>query len=203
METHKFYCSGETLTRLIADAFADLNNIERGEGDALSYEVQIRRALDAGIEDGAIQKLCAPSFVPCDKNTLFENCVFKWDQILEWAKSHLDEEWPLIPPWASEVINQQIGNEMTKPQAYLISEQDSKPWLNHVPGDPEPTYLWYTPARYFAREFVKETPTLINKRNLLSEKVAEALPKKGVYGRSKKKALEPQTILKSFNNITF
>ena len=57
METHKFYCSGETLTRLIADAFADLNNIERGEGDALSYEVQIRRALDAGIEDGDIQKL--------------------------------------------------------------------------------------------------------------------------------------------------
>ena len=327
MGINKFYCSGKILPRQIADAFADINQIKRGCGDALSYEVQIRLLLDEGIKAGVIQKRCSPSFAPCDKNTLLEDCVLEWGEVREWVKSYLGEEWPLVPSWIADAINQGIAHRMAKRPAPLLGEgfseearkmntltkyleletwtpvqaamlvcglcpppdcsqvipdrakgldgawvtvenntrfndakrvlelwnsresapakirpyhfvqwceskgintewlreirdsqikeidtnkitqseeNHSKPWLTHKTDDPPPHQPWYTPARYFAREFVrKETPTLINKRNLLSKKVAAALSNAGISGRSKIHPIQQSTILKAFNNITF
>ena len=41
--------------------------------------------------------------------------------------------------------------------------------------DPDPDEPWYIPARYFARQLVKEDSTLLNKKDLLAEKVAQSL----------------------------
>lgn len=76
-----------------------------------------------------------------------------------------------------------------------------KPWLIHNPDDPEPKQGWYTAARYFAREIVKEDPSLLTKRKLLTPKIAERLAKVRIFKRGGKKPLDHGTILKALSNI--
>lgn len=79
---------------------------------------------------------------------------------------------------------------------------DDKPWLIAATNDPEPDYPWYTPARYFARQLVKDDSTLLVKREKLAEKTAASLAGVGVFKRGKKKLpLSAGTVLKSFVNV--
>jgi hypothetical protein len=56
-ERNKSWCiRGKGVARDLADAWADLNGLPRGEGAALAYELQVRRAIDAGIKVGAVRK---------------------------------------------------------------------------------------------------------------------------------------------------
>lgn len=79
------------------------------------------------------------------------------------------------------------------------------PWLIKDLRDLEPPDFqpWYTPARYFARELVKDDSTLLTKRDLLAEKVVKSLSKIGEYGRGKKKkkSLSSGTVKKAFVNV--
>lgn len=78
-----------------------------------------------------------------------------------------------------------------------------KPWLTANPDDPAPDYLWYTAARYFARQLVVGDSTLLVKKKLLAKKVATSLVNVGLFKRGKKKEpLAPGTVLKSFVNVT-
>jgi hypothetical protein len=76
-----------------------------------------------------------------------------------------------------------------------------KPWLIMDPSDPAPIQPWYTPARYFARQFVREEPTLLTKRDALVERVAKALRAVGIKKRGGIKDLEPGTIKKALVNV--
>lgn len=79
---------------------------------------------------------------------------------------------------------------------------DDKPWLIAATNDPEPDYPWYTPARYFARQLVKDDSTLLVKREKLAEKTAASLARVGIFKRGKKKLpLSAGTVLKSFVNV--
>ncbi len=81
--------------------------------------------------------------------------------------------------------------------------REEEPWLKQNPNDPNPKLRWYVPARYFARQLVKDDSTLLLKRNLLAAKVAQSLEKVGIKKRGDKKPFQPSTILKAFNNVNF
>ncbi len=68
-------------------------------------------------------------------------------------------------------------------------------------SDPQPEQPWYTPARYLARELVKEDPSLLKKRATLAKKVASKLQEHGVNKRGNTKSLQPSTVLKAFSNV--
>lgn len=79
---------------------------------------------------------------------------------------------------------------------------DDKPWLDRNPKDPEPDYPWYTPARYFARQLVKDDSTLLVKKTELAKKTANSLAGVGIFKRGmKKESLSSGTVLKSFVNV--
>lgn len=91
------------------------------------------------------------------------------------------------------------------PLRYPESEGNShsKPWDIPRPDDPKPEQHWYIPARYFARELVKEDSTLLLKKDLLAKKVANLLSDVGIKKRGGKLPLNPTTVKKAFSNITF
>ena len=90
-----------------------------------------------------------------------------------------------------------------KPVPVAMPSGDGKPWLVANSTDPEPAYPWYTPARYFARQLVKEDSTLLVKKDTLSKKTAASLSAAGIFKRGKKKGpLSSGTVLKSFVNVT-
>lgn len=78
---------------------------------------------------------------------------------------------------------------------------DAKPWLVADPKDPSTAQSWYTPARYFARQLIKEDSTLLLKRMRLAEKVSKSLADEGIYKRGGVKPFAADTILKAFINI--
>lgn len=83
------------------------------------------------------------------------------------------------------------------------NDMDAEPWLVVDPRDPEPKQSWYTPARYFARAFVKENAALVAHRGRLAQKIAEALPTVNIYKRGGKIPLDAETIKKALANISF
>lgn len=90
----------------------------------------------------------------------------------------------------------------TEPAQVQTPAAAHTPWEIKDPKDPEPEQPWYTPARYFARELVRDDPTLLTKKIALAEKVATSLINVGVCKRGGKKKLLASTILKSFVNVT-
>lgn len=82
-----------------------------------------------------------------------------------------------------------------------ISYKNSEPWLVHNSNDPEPTQKWYIAARYFARLIISEDPSLLRKRNLLTNKISSKMFDAGVYGRFKNKKINPDTIKKALSNV--
>lgn len=95
-------------------------------------------------------------------------------------------------------LNSLPGNT-SEPQA-LPLEKD-KPWLVPDPNDPTPNQPWYIPARYFARQLVKEDSTLLTKRDLLAQKVAQSLTNAGFYKRGGEKPLDSGTVKKAFSKV--
>lgn len=78
---------------------------------------------------------------------------------------------------------------------------DDKPWLTKDPADPEPEQPWYTPARHFARQCVKDDSTLLVKKDLLAKKVVIYLSNAGYLKRGRKEPFKKGTVLKSFTKV--
>uniref|UniRef100_E6QQ54 Uncharacterized protein n=1 Tax=mine drainage metagenome TaxID=410659 RepID=E6QQ54_9ZZZZ len=98
------------------------------------------------------------------------------------------------------------GLDATTPKVIAVpvtrQSSDEKPWLIAQTNDPVPDFPWYTAARYFARQLVKDDSTLLTKRPLLSQKVEQSLNAVGIKKRGGKKAPAATTILKAFVNVT-
>ena len=109
---------------------------------------------------------------------------------------------PLIPSDSIAMVMEGFENET---EANIVTKQSNheKPWLIHNSLDPEPKNLWYTPARYFARELLKEDPLLLSKRKILATKVSDLLTKYKIYKRGGSGRFNSDTILKAFSNIDF
>ena len=69
------------------------------------------------------------------------------------------------------------------------------------PEDPVAAQPWYTAARYFARQLVKNDSTLLLKKALLTSKVSLMLERSGYYKRGGKKPLSQASVLKALANI--
>lgn len=82
---------------------------------------------------------------------------------------------------------------------------DVAPWLRQDPRDRELTSFdpWGTPARYFARQFVKEEPILLSKRVSLAVKVRAALNAVNIKKRGGVHSLDSVTIKKAFIKLDF
>ena len=78
-----------------------------------------------------------------------------------------------------------------------------KPWLIPDPGDPEAAHSWYTPARYFARQLIKDDSTRPTMRDLLATKVVQSLTDANIYKRGGVKPFNPATVKKAFVKVVF
>jgi hypothetical protein len=83
----------------------------------------------------------------------------------------------------------------------VVTTEPKKPWEVADPKDPAPNQPWFTPARFFARQLVKDDSTLLIKKNLLANKTSQSLFDAGIFGRTKNKALDAGTILKAFIKV--
>lgn len=92
-----------------------------------------------------------------------------------------------------------LKNIRPEPSAQDIGE---KPWLELDLKDPEPEQDWYTPARYFARQLVRDDSTLLTKRKLLAQKVAQSLSNVKIYKRGRKLPPSYTTILKALSKVS-
>lgn len=89
------------------------------------------------------------------------------------------------------------GSETTNAPA-----ADVKPWEIVDPKDPLPEQHWYTPARYFARQLIRDDTTLLTKREILADKVVQSLTGAGIKKRGGEKRFSSGTILKAFSNVS-
>jgi hypothetical protein len=105
---------------------------------------------------------------------------------------------------ASLILTYSADDHAPKVETGIVTNpsDDDKPWLIADSNDPDPDYSWYTPARYFARQLVKDDSTLLTKRKLLSTKVAQSLNTAGIKKRGGKQSPSATTILKAFANVT-
>ena len=94
---------------------------------------------------------------------------------------------------------QYLGTSNSKPLHQ--TENEAKPWLVVNKLDPVATQPWYTPARYFARQLVKDDSTLLSKRNLLANKIYQSLNNVGIHKRGNRKPPSADTIKKALANV--
>jgi hypothetical protein len=76
-----------------------------------------------------------------------------------------------------------------------------KPWLTIDPRDPKTSSAWFPPARYFARQLIKENANLLHDKKDLTKKIAKSLGDVGIYKRGGKEPPDPSTILKALSNV--
>lgn len=118
-----------------------------------------------------------------------------WDDLNKWIEEKTNIREFRFPSLAAPAAK-------GKAKQGTSSSGDDKPWLVHNPKDPEPDFPWYIPARYFARELVKDDSTLLVKKAALAKKTVESLAGAGIFKRGKKKeSLSSGTVLKSFVNV--
>ncbi len=91
-----------------------------------------------------------------------------------------------------------VDNNIQGPE---ISQPIDMPWNIAHEDDPKAAQSWYIPARYFARQLMKDNPALGKNRKKLSKMVAELLAENKIFKRGGVSPLEPITVLKSLSNV--
>ncbi len=128
----------------------------------------------------------------------------KFDQLKVWGvaagyefriatsndSQRLTGEPPIVGACSTATIKE------AKPQP-----ETDKPWLIADTTDPEPEQDWYIPARYFARQLVKDDSSLLKKRLTLAEKVVQSLTSVKIKKRGGTKSFDPATVLKAFSKV--
>jgi hypothetical protein len=92
-----------------------------------------------------------------------------------------------------------IKEDSPAPEVQPVTQ--TKPWLIKDDADPAPEQDWYIPARYFARQCVKNDAELANDRRKLAVEVVKLLVENKIYKRGGKKAHDPATVLKAFIGV--
>lgn len=120
---------------------------------------------------------------------------------VEWAQSMGFKVYKGFTRAVRELPEATVENTQ-KAEAVTDATQksDAGPWLIQNKNDPAPEQPWYTPARYFARQLVKDDSTLLVKRSVLAQKTAKSLTNVGIFKRGGKEPLSSTTILKAFVN---
>ncbi len=105
-----------------------------------------------------------------------------------------------------------LSDQEAKPFKFLLKDSHQKqsvqqdndinPWDTLDPRDPDPKQPWYTPARYFSRQLVRDDPTLLTKRDILVAKVVQSLTNAGIKKRGGINPFSPGTIKKALSNVS-
>ena len=111
------------------------------------------------------------------------------------------DEWARAKYGIEVLVRPRPIDRLTEPDAPVIGT--TEPWRIAHPNDPVPQQPWYTPARYFARQLVRDDPTLLAKRKELVKKIAVSMFRVGCYKRGGKKPFSPDTIRKALSNVVF
>ena len=114
-------------------------------------------------------------------------------------------DWTLKVKWdiPKELETLVTTKEKVEDKLYREDKPNGEPWREHREGDPKPKHDWYTPARYFARELVRDDSNLLTKKKYLYQKISDSLADVGIYKRGGKKAFDSQTIRKALANIKY
>lgn len=173
----------DALGNIIDQKYIAINECAKLIKKAHSYKSEIRKELNKEQSQLKIDR------VEKDEDGI-EITYIKLDSLDDWAKKHqiniID-----VPESLSVAIHMPKEPAMHEPS----------PWLIPDTLDPAPEQPWYVPARYFARQLVKDDSTLLTKKGLLAEKVAKSLKAVGIFKRGGKLPLDPNTVKKSFSNL--
>ncbi len=183
--------SGEFLAHQLASKLCELNGWADNSDEHTLAQIHYRESLERGISEGILMPYSPITLrrLKLD-NRLFEDATFSEQEVMDYLKS----EMPLTTS-EDEKLNEEIKKN-------IISD-NLQPWFIKNLRDPNPSLPWYIPARYFARQLVKDDSTLLTKTSLLADKVAQSLAKAGVFKRGGKKLFSPETVKKSFANVIF
>ena len=111
-----------------------------------------------------------------------------WDDLNSWLAINEPRIGCIFQNPVTRAANAQTETQTTLPAEKVevvpvMPTQMPDPWEIEDPKDPEPVQLWYTPARYFARQLVRDDSTLLTKRNTLANKVVQSLTNAGINKR--------------------
>ena len=128
------------------------------------------------------------------------------EDLVRWAEYRnvvIEQEMtPLIRLTGTEGVHQhKLAPDLS---VNSVVQWPEKPWLIEDPRDSKPAGFqpWYGPARYFARELVRDDSTLLVKREILARKVATSLAAAGFFKRGKgQKSFDAGTVKKALVNV--
>lgn len=126
-----------------------------------------------------------------------------------WPVDGLLANW-----WSYDQIEQFEPKAQSRTKAKSLEASEKSPhqsrirelndWEIYDPRDTPPKYPYYTPARYFAREFVADDSSLLDKPKILHGKIAAALYKAGIKRiRGGEKKYHQDSIKKALANFDF
>jgi hypothetical protein len=130
------------------------------------------------------------------RDSLNANSVIHLNDFVDWT---LKVKWD-VPKELETIV---ATKEKVEDKLYREDKPNVEPWRGHREGDPKPKHDWYTPARYFARELVRDDSNLLTKKKYLYQKISDSLADVGIYKRGGKKAFDSQTIRKALANIKY
>ncbi|WP_156401275.1 hypothetical protein [Duganella sp. Root1480D1] len=118
-----------------------------------------------------------------------------------WALEYSEPVGPL--PRTPGRKRKHIGDEVVQIGNSSEGLENKKNWEIEKIGDPKGAGFqnWYTCARYFARELVKNNKKLLINKNKLAELTATVMAENGVCKRGGKVPFQAGTVLKAFVNV--
>lgn len=170
---------------VIAEKLANLKNADQLITNARRYRSDIIDELaKEGVSDLRINKLSSHN-PACPKITVKSLNI--------WAKKIYGIS--IFDLSNTQNLNASILKILDQPA------NEIKPWLVVDKSDPEAIQPWYTPARYFARQLVKDDSTLLTKRDVLANKIYQSLNNVGIHKRGNRKPPSADTIKKALANV--
>jgi hypothetical protein len=116
-----------------------------------------------------------------------------------------------LKSWAKDVLEISILDDLDSSHLRSAAPKSQKnipssdyPWWKvHKNDTPPPkNQLWFTPARYFARQYIKENPNIAINKEKLAIKVAPLMKENKIF-HSVNKPYDAGTIRKAFVKVNF
>lgn len=122
----------------------------------------------------------------------FDSIEVDWPKFVKWLEN--DIQWAILP--SAIIRNSSQQDSQTNPSQPIAS-----PWLIVNPKDPHPKHDWYTPTRYFARQEVKKSPSLIKNKKQLCVLVSKHLTSNNIYKRGGVLPHDTETLMKALHKV--
>ncbi len=139
------------------------------------------------------------------------NNLFTYITVASLDEWFINNEYPvrvLVPVPTTKRSTAHITGDQQENESDLKGVDEQKPFQECTgpcwtidSRDPRQVHNWYTPARYFARQLVKNDPTLITKKDLLAKEVVVLLTSNRIFKRGGKLSFDPGTVKKAFVNV--